>query len=73
MVPLQAGEEGRCRFCGAPFAIPRASFTKSSFEGERGVISYYKNQQIKKELVKEKEMLVQQLAFVEKKNSLYIL
>tara|TARA_B100000029_G_C17208078_1_gene826963 strand:+ start:167 stop:460 length:294 start_codon:yes stop_codon:yes gene_type:complete len=46
--------------------------TLNLFEGERGVVSYYKNQKIKKELVKEKEMLVQQLAFVEKKNSLLI-
>ena len=46
--------------------------TINLFEGERGVISYYKNQKIKKELSKEKKSLEQQLTFVEKKNSLLI-
>jgi len=46
--------------------------TINLLEGERGAISYYKNQKIKKELSKEKKSLEQQLAFVEKKNSLLI-
>ena len=40
------------------------------FEGERGIVSYYKNQQIKKQLINEKELLDQQLSAIEKKNSL---
>ena len=40
------------------------------FEGERGIVSYYKNQQIKKQLVNEKKLLNQQLLAIEKKNSL---
>ena len=40
------------------------------FEGERGIVSYYKNQQIKKQLVNEKELLDLQLSAIEKKNSL---
>ena len=39
-------------------------------DGERGLISYYEKQKIKKDLIKEKNLLVNQLAFVEKKNSL---
>ena len=39
-------------------------------EGERGIVSYYKNQQIKKQLVNEKELLDLQLSAIEKKNSL---
>ena len=40
------------------------------FEGERGIVSYYKNQQIKKQLINEKKLLNQQLSAMEKKNSL---
>ena len=40
-------------------------------EGERGIVSYYKNQQIKKQLVNEKELLDLQLSAIEKKNSLH--
>ena len=40
------------------------------FEGERGIISYYKNQHLKKELISEKKSLNDQLMVVEKKNSL---
>ena len=40
------------------------------FEGERGIVSYYKNQQIKKQLINEKKLLYQQLSAIEKKNSL---
>ena len=40
------------------------------FEGERGIVSYYKNQKIKKQLINEKELLDQQLSAIEKKNSL---
>ena len=40
------------------------------FEGERGIVSYYKNKQIKKQLVNEKELLDLQLSAIEKKNSL---
>ena len=39
-------------------------------DGERGLISYYEKQKIKKDLIEEKNLLVNQLAFVEKKNSL---
>ena len=39
-------------------------------DGERGLISYYKKQQIKKDLFNEKEMLVARLTSIEKKNSL---
>ena len=39
-------------------------------DGERGLISYYEKQKIKKDLIKEKNLLVNQLAFVEKKNTL---
>ena len=40
------------------------------FDGERGLISYYKMQKTKINLLQEKENLTQQLAFVEKKNNL---
>ena len=39
-------------------------------DGERGLISYYEKQKIKEQLIKEKKLLLMQLAFVEKKNSL---
>ena len=39
-------------------------------EGERGLISYYENQKIKKQLLEEKKALSIQLALVEKKNRL---
>ena len=40
------------------------------FDGERGLISYYKKQNIIKQLFHEKESLVLQLDSIEKKNSL---
>ena len=39
-------------------------------DGERGIISYYEKQQIKKQLNNEKKTLVSQLALIEKKNNL---
>ena len=39
-------------------------------EGERGLISYYKNQKIKQQLIKGKKALILDLATVEKKNML---
>ena len=39
-------------------------------DGERGLISYYEKQKIKKELIQEKELLTLQLNVAEKKNSL---
>ena len=39
-------------------------------DGERGLISYYEKQEIKKQLVIEKNNLTKQLASMEKKNSL---
>ena len=39
-------------------------------DGERGLISYYEKQKIKKLLIKEKNSLTTQLALVEKKNKL---
>ena len=39
-------------------------------DGERGLISFYEKQNIKKNLIQEKQILVEKLAFVEKKNSL---
>ena len=39
-------------------------------DGERGLISYYEKQNIKKQLLEEKNFLTEQLAFVEKKNEL---
>ena len=40
------------------------------FDGDRGFISYYKNKEIKKQLVAEKELLISDLLLIEKKNSL---
>ena len=40
------------------------------FDGERGLVSYYEKQKIKEQLIKEKKLLVTQLASVEKMNSL---
>ena len=40
------------------------------FDGERGLISYYKNMETKQQLIKEKKLLQMQLISVEKKNSL---
>ena len=39
-------------------------------DGERGLISYYENQKIKKQLIKEKKSLLINLDSIEKKNSL---
>ena len=39
-------------------------------DGERGLISFYEKQNIKKSLIQEKQILVEKLFFVEKKNSL---
>ena len=39
-------------------------------DGERGLISFYEKQNIKKNLIQERQILVEKLAFVEKKNSL---
>ena len=39
-------------------------------DGERGLISFYEKQNIKKNLIQEKQILHEKLAFVEKKNSL---
>jgi len=39
-------------------------------DGERGLISYYNKQKIKKEFVQEKKLLTAQLNSIEKKNSL---
>ena len=39
-------------------------------DGERGLISFYKKQKIKEQLIQEKYVLTSQLALVEKKNSL---
>ena len=40
-------------------------------DGQRGLISYYKKQQIKEQLLYEKELLLSKLGSVEKKNSLF--
>ena len=40
------------------------------FDGERGLISYYKNKEIKQQLIEEKKLLHAHLMSVEKKNSL---
>ena len=40
------------------------------FDGERGLISYYKNKEIKQQLIEEKKLLYTHLMSVEKKNSL---
>ena len=42
----------------------------SLLEGERGLFSYYKKQEIKKELVAEKNFLNKKLALIERKNNL---
>ena len=39
-------------------------------DGERGLVSYYEKQEIKKQLIIEKNNLTMQLALMEKKNSL---
>ena len=39
-------------------------------DGERGLISYYEKKNFKKSLIQEKQILVEKLFFVEKKNSL---
>ena len=39
-------------------------------DGERGIISYYEKQQIKKQLNNEKQILVSLLAVIQKKNNL---
>ena len=39
-------------------------------DGERGLISFYEKQKIKKELISEKIALNNKLAYVEKKNNL---
>ena len=39
-------------------------------DGERGLISYYEKQNIKKQLIKKEKELVLELASIEKKNSL---
>ena len=39
-------------------------------DGERGLISYYEKQEIKKQLIIEKNNLTKQLASMEKKNNL---
>ncbi len=40
------------------------------FDGQRGLISYFEKQNIKKQLVKEKEFLLTSLNSVERKNNL---
>ena len=40
------------------------------FDGERGLISYYKNKEIKQQLIEEKKLLYTRIMSVEKKNSL---
>ena len=40
------------------------------FEGERGLISFYKKQQIKEQLFQEKDSLTVQLNLIKKKNNL---
>ena len=44
--------------------------TLNLFDGERGLISYYKNKEIKQQLIEEKKLLHAHLMSVEKKNSL---
>ena len=44
--------------------------TLNLFDGERGLISYYKNKEIKQQLIEEKKLLHTHLMSVEKKNSL---
>ena len=46
-------------------------YVVSSFlEGERGLISYYEKQKLKKNLINEKKLLISKLIIVEKKNKL---
>ena len=40
------------------------------FDGDRGLISYYENQKVKDQLIREKKSLILNLNSVEKKNSL---
>ena len=40
------------------------------FDGERGLISYFEKQKIKKQLLQEKKLIVLHLDSIEKKNSL---
>ena len=40
------------------------------FSGERGLISYFEKQKIKKELIAKQELLLSKISSVEKKNSL---
>ena len=40
------------------------------FSGERGLISYFEKQKIKKELIEKQEFLLSKLSLIEKKNSL---
>ena len=42
------------------------------FDGERGLISYFEKQNVKKQLVTEKEFLLGSLNLVEKKNDLLL-
>ena len=47
------------------------SYTVLNFlEGERGLISFYNNKKIMKELKNEKTTLIEQLRLIDKKNSL---
>jgi len=39
-------------------------------DGERGLISYFEKKNIRNELIQEKELLLKELTFVEKKNRL---
>ncbi len=39
-------------------------------DGERGLISYYDKQKIKKQLIHEKSALIEELAIIENKNNL---
>ena len=42
----------------------------SLLEGDRGLVSYFENQKIKKELIDEKNKSIAQLYLIEKKNKL---
>ena len=39
-------------------------------DGDRGLISYFENQKINKNLIQEKELLLSKLVLIEKKNNL---
>jgi len=39
-------------------------------DGERGLISFYEKKKMKDSLIQEKQLLINQLAYIEKKNSL---